>query len=63
MSQLTVQDGIWYAVQYLVVSEDRPTMARKLALSAGITKETARMLQEATGYYAGKMKKFIEEEL
>lgn len=63
MAQLTFQDGVWYAVQYLVITEDQPTMARELALSAGITKETARILQKATGYYAGKMKKFIEEEL
>lgn len=63
MAQLTFHDGIWYAVQNLVVSEDQPTMARDLALSAGITKATAKKLQKLSGSYADKMKKFIEEEL
>ena len=63
MAQLTFQDGIWYAVQYLIVSEDQPTMARDLALSAGITKETAKKLQKLSGSYADKMDKFIKEEL
>lgn len=63
MAQLTFHDGIWYAVQYLVVTEDQPTMARDLALSACITKETARKLQKLSGSYADKMDKFIKEEL
>lgn len=63
MAQLTFQDGIWYAAQYLVVSRDEPTMAKELTLSAGITKETARKLQKLSGSYADKMDKFIKEEL
>ena len=63
MARLTFQDGIWYAVQYLVVSRDEPTMAKELALSAGITKETAKKLQKLSGSYADKMDKFIKEEL
>lgn len=63
MAQLTFQDGVWYAVQYLVVTRDEPTMARELALSAGITKETAKKLQKLSDSYTDKMDKFIKEEL
>ena len=38
-------------------------MAKELALSAGITKETAKKLQKLSGSYADKMDKFIKEEL
>lgn len=57
------EDGVWLAIQHLVIQCDQPTMAKEIARDAGINKAKALSLQMVSGYEDMKMIKFINREL
>ena len=58
---LDFYDGVWYAVQFLVIEHDQPTMAKEIAKGAGINQAKAMSLQMVSGYEDIKMLKFIRK--
>ena len=56
-------DGVWFAIQYLVVQCDQPTIAKEIAKEAGINRAKAMSLQLVSEYEDDKMVKFIRTEL
>lgn len=56
-------DGVWFAIQYLVVHCDNPTIAKEIAMDANIDRRRAMVLQTVSAYEDTKMIKFIMNEL
>lgn len=56
-------DGVWFAIQYLVVHFDQPTIAKEVARDANIDRRRAMFLQMVSAYEDTKMIKFIKNEL
>ncbi len=54
-------EGIWYAIQHLVIEEDEPTIARHIVRDVKLTKYEMRRCQKKSGYLDEIMKKFINE--
>ncbi len=53
-------DGIWYAVQFLVIDEDEPTLARDLLKDVNMSKEEMRRCQKKSGFLDDIMREFIK---
>lgn len=57
--EILFNDGIWYAIQELVVDYDEPTIARDILKKAKIFKDEMRRCQRKSGYLDDIMRKFI----
>ena len=55
--------GVFYAMQYLVLEYDQPSMAAEIYKASGMTKGWTLKESKKTGYQVRKMNKFIREEL
>ena len=53
-------EGVWYAVQHLVLSEDEPTLAQDLLRAMNVDKKEWLDIQCGTGYQNDKMKRFLK---
>ncbi len=50
------RDGVWFAVEYLVLTVDQPTIANQLIAEAGIAREDALRIMLQTRYGTRKLK-------
>ena len=57
--EISFNDGVWYAVQYLVIERDEPTYAKELVRDLKLTKKEMRRAQKKSGYLDEIMRKFI----
>lgn len=53
-------EGVWYAVQHLVLEEDEPTLARDLLKTMNVEQKEWSAIQYVTGYQNDKMIKFLK---
>ena len=56
-------DGCWFSVQFLVLQQDQPTMARDLIKEAGLSLKQCMEAQERSNYRMKEMMDFVEKEL
>lgn len=59
---LTFAEGIWFAVECLVIEYDQPTMARHILMGAGIKKKEALAILAKTKYCVEDMTDFLNKE-
>ena len=53
-------EGVWYAVQYLVLAVDEPTLAKDLLETTNVEQKEWLDIQYETGYEDDKMDKFLK---
>lgn len=56
-------DGIWFAVQHIVVVRDMPAIAVGIVKEAGLSVVDCLAAQKRSGSFDMQMMKFIKEEL
>ena len=56
-------DGCWFSVQFLVLQQDQPTMARDLIKEARLSLKQCMEAQKRSNYRMKEMVDFIEKEL
>ena len=56
-------DGIWFAVQHIVVVRDMPAIAVGIVKEAGLSVVDCLVAQKRSKSFDKRMKKFIKEEL
>lgn len=59
---LTFNDGVWTAVEYLILTRGSPTFAKELIVLAGITKEQVYAMMKRTGYRTRELKRTLKNE-
>lgn len=56
-------DGIWFAVQHIVIVRDMPVIAVGIIQEAGLSIEDCKAAQKRSSSFNEKMFEFIENEL
>jgi len=56
-------DGIWFAVQHIVVVRDMPVIAAGIIKEANLSIDDCRAAQKRSGSFNKQMRKFIKTEL
>lgn len=56
-------DGIWFAVQHIVVVRDMPTIAAGIVKEATLSIKDCKAAQKRSGSFNSQMMKFIKTEL
>lgn len=59
--EILFNDGVWYAIQFLVVERDEPVYARDLVRDLNLSKQEMRRCQKKSGFLDEIMYKFINE--
>ena len=59
---LTFQEGVWFAVEYLVVERDEPGFAADIIISAGMTVHDCRKIMRRTKYETKLLSTFLRNE-
>ena len=63
MKQRAFNEGVWYAIQFLVLSEDEPSLARDIIREMNVSKDVWEDIQYGTGHGNEKMLKFLRNAL
>lgn len=56
-------DGIWFAVQHIIIVRDMPKVAAEIIKKADLSFEVCKTAQERSGLYDKEMMEFIKNEL
>lgn len=56
-------DGIWFAVQHIVVVRDMPAIAAGIIKEANLSIDDCKAAQKRSGSFSEQMRKFIKTEL
>ena len=56
-------DGIWFAVQHLVIVRDKPVIAAGIIDEAGLSIDECKAAQKRAGSFNDQMLEFIKNEL
>ena len=57
---LSFEDGIWYAVEYLVLTRDFPTFADELLEEVGMDRHSAERCMKKTRYRTGELRRALQ---
>ena len=57
--EIPFNDGVWFAIQTLIVDYDEPTIAKHILNELNMDKKEMRRCQKKSGYLDEIMKKFI----
>ena len=57
--EIQFNDGVWFAIQTIIVDYDEPTIARQILSELKIDKKEMRRCQKKSGYLDEIMKEFI----
>lgn len=56
-------DGIWFAIQHIIVVRDMPAIAAEIVKEANLSTKECKAAQKRSGSFSDQMEKFIEKEL
>jgi hypothetical protein len=57
--EIQFNDGVWFAIQTIIVDYDEPTIARHILSELKIDKKEMRRCQKKSGYLDEIMREFI----